>query len=157
MVQTFQNINPIRTGGASGDLHPTFFKVAKNWIWWPYMILKRKIELFTRKFLMYVPFQWDLPFFGYLVPNFFFTPTVAKDFFSKSCKTPKTAENRDTIKTKVVELSILVCMQPFKIWKKRKENFFRKFFCYLNDIEKIFFGQKNRKSSLIHQNDGLGE
>ena len=79
------------------------------------MILKRKIELFTRKFLMYVPFRWDLPFFGYLVPEKIFTPIVAKDFFSKSCKTPKTAENRDTIKTKVVELGILVYMQPFKI------------------------------------------
>ena len=123
-------LNPIRTGGASGDLHPTFFKVAKNWIWWPYMILKRKIELFTRKFLMYVPFRWDLPLFGICFQKFFFTPILAKDFFSKSCKTPKTAENRNTIKTKVVELGILVYMQPFKISKNEK-NFFRKKFFFI--------------------------
>ena len=81
----------------------------------PYMILKRKIELFSRKILMYVPFWWDLPFFAFWLQNFFFTPILAKDFFSKSCKTPKTAENRDTIKTKVVELGILAYIQPFKI------------------------------------------
>lgn len=50
-----------------------------------------------------------------------FTPILAKDFFSKSCKTPKTAENRDTIKTKVVELGILVNMQFSKFEKKITE------------------------------------
>ena len=54
-------------------------------------------------------------FFAIWFQKNFFTPILAKDFFSKSCKTPKTAENRDTMKTKVVELGILVYMQPFKI------------------------------------------
>ena len=109
----------------------------------PYMILKRKIELFTRKILMYVPFRWDLPFFCYLVPKFFFTPILAKDFFSKSCKTPKTAENWDTMKTKVVELGILVYMQPFKIWKNEKKIFRKKiFFSSKWHRKKIFLAKK---------------
>ena len=91
------------------------------------MILKRKIELLTRKFLMYVPFRWDLPFFCNLVPKFFFTPIVAKDFFSKSCKTPKTSENRDTIKIKVVELGILVICNLSK-FEKTKKKFEKSFF-----------------------------
>ena len=84
------------------------------------MILKRKIELFTRKILMYVPFRSDLPFFCYVVPKIFLALTVIKGFFSKTCKTPKTAENRDTIKTKGVELGIIFHMHSFKIKKKEK-------------------------------------
>ena len=53
--------------------------------------------------------------------NFFFTPILAKDFFPKSCKTPKTAKNWDTMEIKVVELGILIYMQPFKIWKNEKK------------------------------------
>ena len=79
-----------------------------------YMILKRNIELFTREILRYVRVRWDLPFFAIWF-QVFFTPILAKDFFSKSCNAPKTAENRDTMKTKVVELGILVYTQPFKI------------------------------------------
>ena len=44
-------------------------------------------------------------FFAIWFQNFFWALTVIKDFFSKTCKTPKTAENRGTMKTKVVELS----------------------------------------------------
>ena len=46
-------------------------------------------------------------------------------------------------------------MQPFKIWKNEKKIFEKK--NYQNDIEKKIFGEKNQKSSLIHQNDGLDE
>ena len=41
-------------------------------------------------------------------------------------------------------------------FEKIKKNF-RKNFFYQNDIENFFFGEKNQKSSLIHQNDGLDE
>ena len=85
----------------------------------------------------------------------FLALTVVKDFFSKTSKTPKTAENRDTIKTKVVELGIIFHMHPFKIWKNEKKISKKKF--YQNDIEKKFFGEKNQKSNLIHQNDGIDE
>ena len=73
------------------------------------MISKRNIELFTIKILMYVPFRSDLPYFCYLFP-IFFALKVVKDFFSKTTKTPKTAENRDTMNTKVVELGIIFHM-----------------------------------------------
>ena len=74
-------VNPILTWGASGDLHPTFFKVAKNWMFGPYMILKRKIEHFSRKILTYVPFRWDLPFFAIWFQIFFHSHTSERLFF----------------------------------------------------------------------------
>ena len=62
-------------------------------------------------------------FFSIGFQIFCFALYVVKDFFSKTCKTPKTAENRDTIKTKVVELGIIFPMHPFKLKKKRKKIF----------------------------------
>ena len=81
-------------------------------------------------------------FFAIWLQKIFFTPILAKDFFSKSCKTPKTAENRETTKTKVVEIGILVYMQPFKIWKNEKKIFRKNFFFHQNDIEKKIFSAK---------------
>ena len=113
-------LNPISTGGLWGP-SPNIFQSCKKLYFRPYVILKRKIGLFTRKILMYVPFRSDLPFFAIWFQNFFWALTVIKDFFSKTCKTPKTAENRDTIKTKVVELGIIFHMHSFKIWKNEKK------------------------------------
>ena len=70
---------------------------------------------------MYVPFRSDLPFIRHLVPIFFFALYLVKGFFSKTCKTPKTAENRNTIKTKVVELGIIFYMHSFKIEKTKEK------------------------------------
>ena len=44
MNYTLHTFNPILTG-ACQDLHPKFFKVVKNQMFRPYLILKRKIEL----------------------------------------------------------------------------------------------------------------
>ena len=115
-------LSPILTGGHSQALHPTFFKVAKNWMFRPYMILKRKIELFTRKILMYVPFRWDLPFFCYLVPIFFHSHTSKRLFFTVLWDT-QNSPKRDTMKTKNVDLGILIYMHCFKIWKNKKIHF----------------------------------
>ena len=84
-------------------------------------------------------------FFAIWFQNFFWALTVIKDFFSKTCKTPKTAENRGTVKTKVVELGIIFHMHAFKIWKNEKNFFRKKNFFYQNDIEKKFFRRKKSK------------
>ena len=76
----------------------------------------------------------------------FFGSYSSKRLFSKTCKTPKTAENRDTVKTKVVELGIIFHMHPFKIWKNEKNFFRKKIFFYQNDIEKKFFSAKKIKN-----------
>ena len=90
---------------------------------------------------------WWMCYFGQI---WHFFALRCKRLFSKTCKTPKTAENRDTIKTKVVELGILFHMHPFKIEKKTKKiDFF-----YQNDIEKKFRRKKNQKSSLIIEMTG---
>ena len=107
------------------------------------MILNRKINFLRENFWCMGHFGGIYRFFAIWFQKKNFHSHSSKRLFSKSCKTPKTAENRNTIKTKVVELGILVYRQPFKIWKNEKIFFEKKFF-YQNDIQKKFWPKKSK-------------
>ena len=109
-------LNPILTGeGPLRPNNPTFFKVAKKLCFKTLCDFKTYDSPFYEKNCDAFAISVGFTFFSIGFQIFCFALYVVKDFFSKTCKTPKTAENRGTIKTKVVELGIIFHMHAFKI------------------------------------------
>merc|ERR1711873_53090 len=103
----------------------------------PYVILKRKIELFTRKILMYVLFPSDLPFFCYLVPKNFLGSYSNKRLFFKDLRDTQNSRKSRYGKNKSCRAWHYLSYACIQNLKKNEKNFFRKKkFFYQNDIEK---------------------